>query len=641
MKPWISRDIKFMIDEKHRLFKLAKENNMPFHIYNNHKNSLTKHLKLAKARYYRDKFAQCRMNMRKHWKTINLILNKNNKSSYPSKIVHDDIEITNCQDISNVFSNYFSSVATDLDSNIPLSNIDPLDFLTEALDTSFFVRPASVAEVSNIIKSLPNKAGALNVVPVLIYKNLSTLVVPIICDIFNSSVAEGIFPDILKEARVVPVFKSKNKKIVSNFRPISILSTLSKIIEKIMKVRVVEYLDEHRIIYDKQFGFRTRYSTSDAVVELVDECASNLDKGLFTVVIFLDLSKAFDIVNKNIMVAKLEKLGFRGVAREWFDSYLTDRKTYVNISDKNSDVKTLNLGLPQGSVSAPWLFSLYVNDMHRASDKLNFIHFADDTTIYRSGSDLSSLCQEINFEMNRILDWLKANRLSLNIEKTKFMLFTHSSVDPNSLNISLNNINVERVNSRKFLGITIDERLNYNDHVAALARKLSCTVGVMSKLSEFVPPNIIKLLYYSIFYPHLLYGVVVWGGCGVTNANKIVRLQNRALSPYRDKIENLAPQISFENLYKFSVLCMFHKCLFTNHNIYFKEKILKFIPTHQHPTRFRLHESFRIPKFNKSVCQKQFFFNSIKCWNELPVDMKSIEDGGRFMRGVKKLLRDA
>ena len=206
---------------------------------------------------------------------------------------------------------------------------------------------------------------------------------------------------------------------------------MAKIIEKLMKTRAVKFIEDNKVLYNKQFGFRSGCSTSGAILHYVDDshCVTALDSKLYTVSIFLDFSKAFDTVNEDIMLRKLDRLGFRDNINSFFKSYLTDRQTYVNIGGHDSTVRTTNIGLPQRSVSATWLFSLYINDLHRTSDKLNFIHFADDTTVYMSGRDLTVLCREVCEELNAIDDWPKANRLSLNTDKTYFMIHTHNKFD--------------------------------------------------------------------------------------------------------------------------------------------------------------------------------------------------------------------
>ena len=531
VKPWITNEIKTLIKEKHALFKTYKCGGIDFETYNSHKNRVSKILKRAKINYYSNKFHSVKNNIKKCWKTINSIFRTERKKVESVVLVNDDgREVWESEDVSEMFCDYFSRIATDLDNDIPRSNTDPLSYLPPRADRSFFAKHATIDEINKIIMSLPNKGCDINAIPIFIYKKLSMYLSPIICDIFNSSVSEGIFPEILKIARVVPIHKNKSQSLVKNYRPISVLSILAKLLEKLMKSRAEHFLTSTSVLYSNQFGFRSNYSTSDPVLQFIDHCGHSLDKKVHTIAVFLDFSKAFDTVNKNIMIQKLEHVGFRGVIANWFDSYLSDRRMYVDINGSHSRTRTINIGLPQGSVTSPWLFSLYINDMHRCSDKLSFLHFADDTTVYMSGSDLERLCVDVSEELFKVNEWLKANRLSLNVDKSSFMLFTHSQARHDDIQIRLGDRTINQVKSIKFLGIHIDNRLSFNDHIANLARKLSQTIGIMYKMSSFVPSNILKMIYFSLFYPHLIYGISIWGGCGSTNVGKIAKLQQRALS---------------------------------------------------------------------------------------------------------------
>ena len=193
-------------------------------------------------------------------------------------------------------------------------------------------------------------------------------------------------------------------------------------------------------------------------------------------------------MNRDILVRKMEKLEFRGVISNWFASYLTGRKMYVDISGSKSSVRHVNIGLPQCSVSSPYLFSVCLNDMCRASDKLKFIHFADDTTAYMSGDNLQDLYSEVNRELEKVNVWLRTNRLSLNVGKTSYILFTHATVPPMIDPIQIQGETLVRANEVKFLAVNIDHRLNYNCHVLSLSKKLSAVVGVLHKLYDFVTP---------------------------------------------------------------------------------------------------------------------------------------------------------
>ena len=209
------------------------------------------------------------------------------------------------------------------------------------------------------------------------------------------------------------------------------------------------------------------------MLHFVEDCVTAFDNKLYTVSIFLDFSKAFDTVNKDILLRKPDRLVFRGNILNFFDSYLSDRQMYVSINGHDSTIKTTNIGLPQGSVSATWLFSLYINDMHRTSNKLKFIHFADDTTVYMSGSNLTALCADVCEELNVIDDWLKANRLSLNKDKTYFMMHKHNKFNINGCMNNIGDTPIKYVRYTKILGLTLDDRFSYNDHMQNLFKQLS------------------------------------------------------------------------------------------------------------------------------------------------------------------------
>ena len=298
--------------------------------------------------------------MRQTWRTVNTLFGRSTDKTNNITLLDDNGEdVSYRKSVSNMFCDYFSTIATKLNENIPNSNTDPMKYMPPRQCQSFFASPASVAETKKMM-SMPNKEFNKNSIPIFIYKKIVDFIAPLLCNLFNRSVLEGRFPAVLKIAWVTPIHKSKSPKVTSNFRPISLLFFFAKIIEKLMKVRVMAYLDKNNVIYNRQFGFRSGYSTSDAILEFVDLCASSLDQKLYTIAVFLDLSKAFDTVNKNIMLLKLERLGFRGGMNEWFDSYLSDRDMYVQRNDCSSQVKCINIGLPQGAVNSPWLFSLYV-----------------------------------------------------------------------------------------------------------------------------------------------------------------------------------------------------------------------------------------------------------------------------------------
>ena len=242
---------------------------------------------------------------------------------------------------------------------------------------------------------------------------------------------------------------------------------------------------------------------------------SALDERLYTVTVFLDFSKAFDTINNDILLNKLDRLGFRGNVNNLLRSFLSDRGMFVSANGYDSTVRTMNIGVPQGSVSAAWLFSLYINDMNRSSERLKFVHYADDTVVYRSGSDLIELCNDVCEGLREIDEWLNVNRLSLNVEKTYFMVHTHSNFNVDDCKIEIRGKQLKYVRSTKFLGLNIDDCFNYNMHMSNLLKQLSKVKGIFYRLSNFIPSVIVRKIYYALFYSRMTYGISVWGGGNV------------------------------------------------------------------------------------------------------------------------------
>ena len=347
LKPWISGEIRRMANYKHRLFKQYKMSLIPFHAYNIYKNNLTRRIKQAKQNYYVKKFNDCNSNIKKNWKIINSFFSNIKRKANNTELLDEaGNSINNPIDVANKFCDFFSTVADKLDEKIPPTDTDPLYYMPDRIPATFSPLPATPPELIKLIKAFKDKPCHVINIPVFIFKLLSSHIAPIICDIFNCAITEGVFPAVLKLARILPLHKGKSHKITDNFRPISLLPLMAKIIEKLMKTRAVKFIEDNKVLYNKQFGFRSGCSTSDAILHYVDDCVTALDNKLYTVSIFLDFSKAFDTVNKDIMLRKLDRLGFRDNINSFFKSYLTDRQTYVNIGGHDSTVRTTNIGLP-------------------------------------------------------------------------------------------------------------------------------------------------------------------------------------------------------------------------------------------------------------------------------------------------------
>ena len=369
-------------------------------------------------------------------------------------------------------------------------------------------------------------------------KKLSVVITPILTLTINQSLTTGIFPRKLKIAKVLPLFKKGIKNIFDNYRPISLLPAMSKVFEKIVFKQLYDYFQTKKLIYKSQYGFRSLHSTELAALELTDRINENLDKGELPIAIYLDLSKAFDTLDHDILLAKLHYYGLSGISLDWFTSYLCDRHQYVDFDGTDSEMRSIHTGVPQGSILGPLLFLIYMNDIAEASDNFHSILYADDTSLTepistfdiitpRGQIDKYNLATNINKELENIYNWLCVNKLSLNIPKTKFMIFHHRQKRIDSIipNLIINNHQIERVTDFNFLGITLDEHLSWNKQIQKIANKISRNIGVLNRLKNFLPLFSLKLIYNSLILPHIQYGILSWG----FKYERLFKLQKRAV----------------------------------------------------------------------------------------------------------------
>ena len=636
--PWINNEISDEINYKFQLFRSYKLGYVDFNIYNQFKNNLQSRIKNAKQNYFKMKFDGAFGDVRQTWKFLNsYFLNVKKRNCI---LLQDDNGrlLESDKVTADAFSDYFSSVAHDLNNTIPITHDSPLKFMTEPLLSSFFATPVTYQEVARVLSGMKNKNCNLYEVPVFIYKMMSEIVSPFIVKIFNASIVSGKFPDILKHSTIIPVFKSGNPKSRENYRPISTISVLSKIIEKLMCCRTMNYLCKFDIICANQFGFRPGFSTSDAVLQFVDECSEAFNRKDYLLATLLDFSKAFDTVNHSILLKKLEYYGFRGKVLEWFESYLSGRLSRVRVNEEYSEYKCYNIGVPQGSVLGPVLFIIYINDLHRTCTNLKFIHYADDTTAVFSGNHLPSVFVSVNDSLSIVDSWLQSNRLSLNVSKTSYMIFTHRSLPLNLPDVVIRGSPIARVNSCTFLGITIDDRLSFTTHVNNISNKISRSLGVIRKASSYVQYPILKSLYFSLIYPYLIYCVPVWGNSSIGNVKKIETVHNRVLRFLNRFNFNPDNIMSFRSLYKYFVSIKMYSYNVLKSSSYFSNKISNLIPIHHHHTRFIDANLLNFPNMYKTVCQNNFFYQSVSIWNELPYVIRQCNSINKFKRETKRYL---
>lgn len=488
-------------------------------------------IRCAKRMYYFSLFSSTKNDLKTTWKHINNLLNKNAKpEAYPdSFLIHGNI-IKDEKIIADAFNNFFVSLGLNLASSIksPL-NSTIFDYLKQHTSSSFCFQTVDEDKVSKSIDSLEPKAscGFDGISSSLLKKIKVPLIEPLTL-IINQCIVSAIFPDKLKHAKVIPIFKKGNREHLENYRPISLLPVISKILEHILHEQLFEYLSINKLLYDHQYGFRTNHSTEFAMMELHHSLLKLMDKTAsdYPFSIFMDLSKAFDTLDHSILCNKLSYYGLDDSAVELFRSYLSNRKQLVLFNDTYSDFANISTGVPQGSVLGPLLFLIYINDLHFATSKFSVLSYADDTTLtssYNIFSNEPDPILAINDELQKVSDWLKINKLSLNIGKTKIIRFRKNK-DLKPLPIKIDNISIEHVTEFNFLGIIVDENLSWKPHFNKITLKISRTSGIISKLKHFLPIYILRNIYNSLALPYINYGILSWG---LINTKRILTLQKK------------------------------------------------------------------------------------------------------------------
>ena len=377
--------------------------------------------------------------------------------------------------------------------------------------------------------SSKNSSGYDNISPKLI-KSIAPLIVPSLTLIINQSLTTGVFPDKLKIAKVIPIYKKLDKTQIQNYRPISLLPSFSKIFEKIAYNQLYNYFLSNNLLCKSQYGFRKKHSTDHAILELADRILLEMDKGNTPIAIFLDLSKAFDTLDHTILLQKLKYYGISETSLKWFQSYITNRKQYVQFQNVKSNLATISTGVPQGSIIGPLLFIIYINDLSNATSFFNPMIYADDTCLINSLQCYKAVSDShmINDELNNIYLWLSVNELSLNVNKTKYILFSTTKkkrkLDPPA--ISINGSKIEKVHEFNFLGVTFDQHMTWASHIHKVSCKLSRNAGIISKLKYTLPCYTLKTLYDSLIQSHLHYGLLAWGA---GNTDRVLKIQKKVI----------------------------------------------------------------------------------------------------------------
>ena len=642
--PWLNQSIRNLMKERDLAKRIAQKSPEKWSVYKQLRNKVTKEIKVAIETHYRGLIEENKDNPKKMWKTINKVLDKSSQSITTSCLDVEGNRITKEADIAEALNHHFVTVGPKLAGKIEQwTNDDPLKYVVKQSSVMKFNLVSDIF-ILNSIKQLKNgKAPGPDKIPTMPIKDAGEVICEPLAMIFNSSLRHGIFPDIWKLARITPIFKSGSRSDANNYRPISVISVFSRILERIVHDQMYDYLRSRGILTINQSTFQKLCSTVTSLIDSTEFWYENIDHRKVNLAIFLDLKKAFGTVDHEILLEKLEAYGIRELAGNWFRSYLEGRQQYCKLNCYESRAKTVTCGIPQGSCLGPLLFIVYLNDFEKCLKASKAGMYADDTQVSLASSSVDELVPKAQDELSNISEWMRLNKLSANPQKTEYMFIGH----PNRTNkiteqekLKLNGSEIKRVKKTKSLGVIIDQGLNWEDQFKAIKAKVRGGLASLKTLKNIVSQSQLSNVYRVLVESHIRYADVIWGS--VSNSkmeSSLQRFQDRAISiigTARIKDDWSKNFLQVKQLITFDRSVMTYKIM----NRLCPENLWNEFQRRSHYSNYntRFCENLQIPKHNLEYSKKRFSYTALKAWNEIPMNIRELPTLYQYKKQLKSHL---
>ena len=652
---WLSPEIMDNIKERNKC-KLNRDQNG----YAFFRNKVSSMIRTAKNDMYKNKIEKGKDDPRTIWKIFKEhgASSKKATNEMINGLRENDRQISDDKEMADVFNNYFVNIAAQLKEPAEKSDFKHISEFVNSkvpINTSFSIPSISNSFVNNFLKSLDStKATGLDCIGPQFLKIAPEILCPSISHLINKSLVDGVFPQPWKEAKVSPIFKNGTKDDINNYRPISILPTLSKNIEKWIQKHLMSFLNNHNLLHEKQSGFRAGHSTESALISMIDSWLKAMNDGKYVGCLMIDFRKAFDLVDHSILLQKLKLYRCDDNSLSWFESYLSDRTQRVSMNNKCSSSEHIKYGVPQGSILGPLMFLIFINDLPLAlKDIVTSIDlYADDTTIYDIQSDMQKLQQNLQKSLSLLNKWCRENGMVINTDKTKVMLITsrqkryHLQID--DLKLNLNNSDLKLSSNEKILGIQIEDTLVWNEHFKYISKKIAPSLWLLSQIKTFLSVDD-KLLFYNAYIrPHLEYCSVIWGNSTTFNIQKMTKLQRRACklilgneyTQLEEACDNLKI-LSFDEIVFLNKAKMMYKIAYNIAPSYLINLFQMRNVSDDTISSLRsvANKNFLVPKPKLNLFKNSLTYSGAIIWNSIPLEIKNSSSLNIFVNKCKAWMK--
>lgn len=618
-KKWFTPELRNLSKVLQEMCEISKQ--IDDHRYNTRYKELKSYynlaLKFAKKTFNNKRILESNNINKESWRIVAENRGKQNRKKI--ELEHNNKKINDPTEIGDAFNNYFASFSNsdnrfiNVPLNVPMQN------------KTLFLHPCEPLEVQQLISKMCKKQSCgIDNIPGNVLISVKDLISPILSFIINLSFSQGKYPDALKISKIIPIFKNKGSALlIENYRPVALQSHFAKIFECCLNKRLSSYLEKYKILTQHQHGFRSKLSTSTALDAALQHVYEGLNNKETVLGLFFDMSKAFDTVDHELLVTKLDLMGIRGTTNSWIRSYLLNRTQQVVVDGVKSAAQTIKKGLPQGSCISPTLFNCYINDLAaNLIPNANSILYADDTNIIISDRSYTNTLLKAQQSIDNVAMWMKSNGIQLNKQKSAAIKFVpkNTHVDTSVL-LKVERKSIENVDATKFLGVYLDHKLTWNYHINYILPKLSSCSFLIQNIRNTVSIDVLKLVYFGLFQSIITYGIIYWGLAAgaerifAAQKNAIRRItQSSHLAPCRDLFKKLKI-LTFPSLYIYSLL------------IYIKKDLTKWqTRSNIHSYETRNKKLYNVPYSRLSIGQTNPQYTGLQLYNHAIKVYKCFEE---------------